>query len=620
MKSEHPNDTWIRASRRLLAKIVSELIFDEIICAASTLDGYELALDEGVIYTFRAKRHAYGMLKIETGSIYRRSGPTIENAWDPLRFIVDARTTLGVSSDTAAHLIRELISTISADCRWLDSADGRSSELLDAGFLELEGYQTGHPRLIANKGRLGFSADDLERYAPESRRPLKLLWIAVHSSIATYNAVTGLDAECLLRTELGDETIGRFSGVLERNGGALEDYILMPVHPWQWDFVVRRIFAEELYAGRIVLLGEGNDRYLPQQPIRTLGNVDDPGRYNVKLPLMIFNTSVWRGLPTARTLAAPSLTQWLLGVHAKDPFFSSETRVVFLGEVAVVGVLHSSLDKVVESPYQYRELLGVLWRQPVESALDPGERARTLASLLYVDQDGVSFMSAVVASSGLAPIEWLRRFMHSLMQPLLHLLYRYGMAFCPHGENIIVIFDGDNVPTRIAMKDFIDDTNMYNSPLSETAEFPADAKPYVLEVSGEDLCQHIQSPLFLGVLRYLGVLADQFLEVSECEFWSLVRDEVRGYQLKFPESVDRFEVFDLLAPRHKRLCTNRNRLHTDAYRDLVERTDSVEHGLVENPLHVCEAAVSANEIVSAVVGECARSMPKGSDSRRVLDN
>ena len=58
-------------------------------------------------------------------------------------------------------------------------------------------------------------------------------------------------------------------------------------------------------------MGELEGRYLPQQSIRTLADADHPERHHLKLALSILNTSVYRGLPRDRTLAAPALSAWL---------------------------------------------------------------------------------------------------------------------------------------------------------------------------------------------------------------------------------------------------------------------------------------------------------------------
>ncbi len=68
----------------------------------------------------------------------------------------------------------------------------------------------------------------------------------------------------------------------------------------------------------------------------------------------------------------------------------------------------------------------------------------------------------------------------------------------------------------------------------------------------------------------------------------MVRDEVLGYQKRFGELADRFELFDLLAPDLARLCLNRNRLLLDGYRDRPERPHAAAHGRVPNPLYQCD--------------------------------
>jgi len=87
-----------------------------------------------------------------------------------------------------------------------------------------------------------------------------------------------------------------------------DSYVWLPCHPWQLDHVVRTQGARELAAGEIVVLGEGPDEYLPTQSIRTMVNITQPLRYQVKLPLKILNTSVYRGIPEHCTLAAPMVT------------------------------------------------------------------------------------------------------------------------------------------------------------------------------------------------------------------------------------------------------------------------------------------------------------------------
>ncbi|MQA14764.1 MAG: IucA/IucC family siderophore biosynthesis protein [Pseudonocardiaceae bacterium] len=591
---------WTLAGRQLLEKALAELSYEQLLAPVATGDGgYRVDVGEGVAYTFRARRGAFGCWRIEPGSV-RRTGAASElsgselsgselsgserEAADPLRFLLDSQHALGLSGATAGHLARELTATLAADTRLLRGDAPTAAELADLGYAELEGHQTGHPWLIPSKGRIGFSATDAGRYTPEARRPLQLPWMAVHRSLAAYRGVEGLDAATLLDGELDGDTRARFTEALADRGVQPSEYHWLPVHPWQWDETVVPVFAAEVAAGLIVPLGDGPDRYLAQQSIRTFSNLDSPARRHVKLPLSILNTLVWRGLPTDKTVAAPAVTAWVLGLVERDEFLREQARPVLLGEVASVTINHPVLEALPGAPYQYRELLGAIWREPITAKLDPGERARTLAALLHVDREGRPFVAELVERSGLAPREWLHRLFAALLPPLLHFLYRYGVVFSPHGENTILVSDTGEVPARLGVKDFVDDVNVSEQPLPELADMPADVSAALLTEPPEMLCQFIQSGLFVGHFRYLAGLVESHLGVAEDEFWAMVRDEVIGYQKRFPELADRFQLFDLLAPDLARLCLNRNRLLLDGYADRPERPHAAVHGRVPNPL------------------------------------
>lgn len=590
---------WNRAAMRLLAKMISEFAYEEVIEPVplpGNSGSYALSLDDGGALHFRAGRGVYGSWRVDPETIreFTHEGAPARGGddgaggtpfHDPLHFLARARRLLGLDGPTLGHLIRELTTTLAADARLSHTALG-ASQLADLPYADLEGHQTGHPWLVANKGRLGFSAADAARFTPEARCATTLPWIAVSTRIAGYRGVEALATpEHLYAQELDPPVRASFAAVLRARGLAPEDYLYLPVHPWQWDEWVVPLFAPAIADGAIVPLHADDDLRLPQQSIRTFTNVGRPDRHTVKLPLSILNTLVWRGLPTERTLAAPAVTAWVQGLRDSDPFLRDTCGVILLGEVASVTVEHPLYDHLPETPYQFKEILGAIWREPLQPRLAPGERARTLASLLHTDAGGRAFTAELVARSGLTPAAWLTRLFAALLPPLLHFLYRYGTVFSPHGENAIVVFDEKDVPVRLAIKDFVDDVNVSSQPLPEQASMPQDVRSILLTEDPSFLTQFIHSGLFVGVFRYLSPLCEEQLDVPESEFWSLVRAEILRHHARFPELKERFEMFDMLTPRIERLCLNRNRLHLDGYRDRPQRPHAAVHGSVPNPLH-----------------------------------
>jgi len=196
-----PALVWRAAGRQLLAKTIGEFAYEELIepRAVPEEDGwYRLKVQaaapdgdpaapvaataggmygpaarkpepEGAVteYAFRARQGAYGCWFVEPGSV-RRAG---HQAVDPLVFLADAQGTLGLAGDTAGHLVREFAATLAADVRIASRATATAADLADLGYADLEGHQTGHPWIAFNKGRVGFSVSDTERFAPEGRLP-----------------------------------------------------------------------------------------------------------------------------------------------------------------------------------------------------------------------------------------------------------------------------------------------------------------------------------------------------------------------------------------------------------------------------------------------------------------
>ncbi|WP_222915274.1 IucA/IucC family siderophore biosynthesis protein [Natrinema sp. SYSU A 869] len=617
-------DRWNDAGRELLAKILREFTYEDILEPepvdddpsddgpdddAPSGDGqddgwttYEIDL-EGTRYRFDAVERSWDSIGVRVDSIERDAGDGFESADDPLQFVVDLEPTVEMDSITASHLVREYTNTLLADAHIdADGADGGDADeasditgdvgttgtetsVLDMSYAEIEGEMTGHPWLTFNKGRVGWGYDDYRDYAPERAEQIRLSWCAVSREAAEFVSVAGLEHEALLESELGDY-YAEFRAELEGRGLEPDNYLFVPVHDWQWENAIVPLFGKQLATDDIVPLGAGPDEYLPMQSVRTFVNADEPTKHNVKLPMQIINTLVWRGLPGERTEAAPLVTEYVKDVRDSDPFLRDECEVVLPGEIAGVNFDHPTFDSLEAPAYQYNELLGCVWRESVTDLIDDGERAMTLSSLLHVE-DGEPVISKLVERSDLSLSAWLDELFETMLPPLLHYLYRYGTAFSPHGENTILVLEDDR-PSRLAVKDFVDDVNVAEAPLEELQGLPEELEDVLLSVPPEELRLFVVYGLFVGVYRYLADLLARHHDYSEDEFWGQVRTAIKDYHDRFPELEERFELFDLLEPTFPKLTLNRNRMIDIGYGDRPERPHAIEHGTVSNPLSEVE--------------------------------
>lgn len=579
-------DSWATVNRNLVAKTLTEFTYEGIIDPEITEDGQLTCTLEGGVLTGRARYRVLGWWRVEPASLrwtprHPAPAPDPDGALPAATDLLAAMLTAhGVTADRVAALVSEISATLVSDA-WQDACGRPSPALLDLPQSDIDSQLRGHPWIVANKGRIGFGVDDMLAYAPESGRTVRLLWLAAAPDMAD---MRGLDHHDVVREQVGDEEFARLQENAAQGGLDPDSCVYLPVHPWQWTNRIVPLHAGELANGALVPLGQGSARYQPQLAIRTLTDADHPHRRYLKLPLSILNTSVYRGLPRERALAAPALTDWLAGLAHTDEFLQ-ETGVVLLGEVASVSVAHPTYEALPGVPYQHTEMLGAIWREPVDQHLQPGEQAMSLAALLHVDASGDPLVRTMVERSGQDPRGWLEHLHRAVLPPLLHILYRYGAMFSPHGQNCLLIHR-DGVPTRLVVKDFVDDLALSAEPLPEHAGLTPQVHSALADVTipPSSLVKYLHNGLMIGVYRYLAEIADDALGIDEFTFWSAVRAEVGRYQDRFRELKDRFDQFDLQRPHIPKLCLNRLRLFERGYADDPERPVISAAGEIWNPL------------------------------------
>ncbi|WP_328999142.1 IucA/IucC family protein [Kribbella sp. NBC_00709] len=562
-------DLWTQCSSQLLAKLISQF------CTEGLLEPVDSRLDLGTAsYTFEATRGGFGSWRVDAESIRRTATGILgndesERATDPIQFFVEAADVLDLGGSTIAGYVAELTSTLAADVRMASTAL-QPEELLNLHHSRLEGYLTGHPLLVANKGRLGFSASDSARYAPEARTPVRLIWLAVRRGLAEFRGTPDLSEHAVVERELDPPVIESFRAKLDDP----DAYVWLPCHPWQLNHVIRTQWARELATGEIVILGESLDDYLPTQSIRTMVNISNPTRYQVKLPLKILNTSVYRGIPPHCTLAAPMLTQWLRGLWSRDQVFT-DLGTELLGEVASVTVPHPQLSTTPTIPYQWTETLGTIWRDPIDPRLGEAETVWPLAAVLHP-----GLAEEMIARSGTDPQTWLSHLLSTLLRPLLHLLHHYGITVNPHGENLAIICNPSGLPTRLVIKDLVDDINVSTTPIVARGIEPDSHARVLPRKPWPILRQYVVDALLLGVLNPLAAKS----LIPEEIFWGIALAEVHRYTQNHPEYTDRLAATALTAETFLRYPLNGYRL-TLGYTDLHTRPPIPVTGTIPNPLH-----------------------------------
>ena len=573
---------WRLAGQRLIEMAIAEFLYEEIIQVTHLKDNrYQLTLDDQT-YTFKAQNYLLGHWQIEEGSVRELSVVEDLPAWNLHTFIRAFSNQTEVKPFTKAYLIKEMNNTWLAEAHLFDESRLSSEAALTASHHEIEGMLRGHPWLIMSKGRMGFGYDDYLSAAPELSPTVKVLWLAVHRDLAEFRSTEEWQAGRLYQYELSAEELANFEQKLHERGCSCRDYFLIPVHAWQWHQWLVPTYANEIVDRRIIELGVGQDDYVPMQSIRTLCNISQPERHYVKLPVSIFNTAVYRGLPSKRNLAAPAVTAWLKQIQSQDPDLK-QSGVAFLGEVATLTIHQPCFDQIEGAPYQFKELFGCLWRESVDPVIGTGEQALSQAALLHRDINGQSILAVLIQASGLSPLQWLKRFAEVSVTPLLMCLYKYGLAFSPHGENTMLIH-ANGVPQKMVLKDFIDDINLVDEDFPELASLPIEGQ-ILLRHPAHELSHFIFTGLFMVHYRYIcNVFLQDYPEHSEVEFWQTISSVIDAFHQAHPELAERIEKFAMFRAEFEKICLNRVRLFTTSYNDEAERPVPVFLDPIANPV------------------------------------
>ena len=573
---------WRLAGQRLIEMAIAEFLYEEIIQVTHLKDNrYQLTLDDQT-YTFKAQNYLLGHWQIEEGSVRELSVAEDLPAWNLHTFIRAFSNQTEVKPFTKAYLIKEMNNTWLAEAHLFDESRLSSEAALTASHHEIEGMLRGHPWLIMSKGRMGFGYDDYLSAAPELSPTVKVLWLAVHRDLAEFRSTEEWQAGTLYQYELDAEELDSFEQQLHERGCSCRDYFLIPVHAWQWHQWLVPTYANEIVDQRIIELGVGQDDYVPMQSIRTLCNISQPERHYVKLPVSIFNTAVYRGLPSKRNLAAPAVTAWLKQIQSQDSDLK-QSGVAFLGEVATLTIHQPCFDQIEGAPYQFKELFGCLWRESVDPVIGTGEQALSQAALLHRDINGQSILAVLIQASGLSPLQWLKRFAEVSVTPLLICLYKYGLAFSPHGENTMLIH-ANGVPQKMVLKDFIDDVNLVDEDFPELASLPIEGQ-ILLRHPAHELSHFIFTGLFMVHYRYIcNVFLQDYPEHSEVEFWQTISSVIDAFHQAHPELAERIEKFAMFRAEFEKICLNRVRLFTTSYNDEAERPVPVFLDPIANPV------------------------------------
>ncbi len=582
MNVDHLNpDTLARAQRHLVAKAIAEFSHERLL---EPEPGYRLTSPDGrSTYSFRAQRLALEHWAIDEGSLERHVDG-VPAVLDVQAFVVEFAERLGIPDALLPTYLEELASTLASATWKVHHRAIPSADLATADYQDVEAAMTeGHPAFVANNGRIGYGLDDYTAYAPETGAALRLVWVAARREHARLSLAHDRTEEQHYAAELGEATRARFTERLAGLGLDPDDYLYLPLHPWQWTNKVAITFAPDLARRDLVLLGEGSDLHRAQQSIRTFFNVCVPERSYTKTAVAIQNMGFLRGLSPGYMGPTPAINDWVASVVEADPTLQACGFGV-LREHAAIGYTGDAFHGLAEthgvrSPQQ--KMLAALWRESPIPRVADGERLATMAALLHRDADGAPLAGELIERSGLSATSWLRSFLHAYLRPVAHCLLAHDLAFMPHGENVVLVLR-DGAPVRALMKDIGEEVAVMN----DRTPLPPEVERIRIKVSDDVKALALHTDVFDGFLRHLAAILDTDGVLPEASFWTEVARCLAQHEEQHPELSDAIASYDLFRAEFDHSCLNRLQLrNTLEMVDLSDQAASLMYaGELANPI------------------------------------
>ncbi|GAA5630024.1 2-[(L-alanin-3-ylcarbamoyl)methyl]-3-(2-aminoethylcarbamoyl)-2-hydroxypropanoate synthase [Acinetobacter calcoaceticus] len=572
--------------QRVIKQLLQALIFEEIIAADHDGENFIVQVQDrqqqAVQYIAKGQRqYSYKLVRLVRDQDVLRQDT--EGNLQPARLnqVIDEILRSIADATKVEDFIFELKRTYIHDLQSQVCFENYALPAIQYPYDILESYlMDGHPYHPCYKSRVGFSLQDNVRYGVEFAQPMALVWLAVHQKLVAENHSSHIETEAFFKEQLNAQDLIQFQQQLDKQTQNAAEYVWIPVHPWQWENHLISIFAEEIADQDIIHLGHSQDRYLAQQSLRTVTNLQHPEKPYIKLSMSLTNTSSSRVLAKHTVMNGPIITDWLQRLIDQSET-AQQLDFAVLREVYGLSVDFTRLP--ASHAQQTYGTIGCLWRESVHQYLREGEDAIPLNGVSHIQKDGQALIAPWLQHYGVE--QWTRQLLKVVITPLIHLLFAEGIATESHGQNIILVHQ-QGWPTRVLLKDFHDGVRYSPAHLAhpelapELDQLPPEhaktnSMSFILTDDLDGIRDFSCACLFFVALTDIAIFLNQTYSVAEQDFWQWAAEVIQEYQQQHPEHHQRYQIFDVFAEKLRIESLTKRRLFGDG---------RIQIKFVDNPL------------------------------------
>ena len=344
--------------------------------------------------------------------------------------------------------IAATISAVKTDGFWPWLAGG-GPDVDPSLFLEQWGA-VGHPYHPAHKTKLGLRPREVVAWSPEFEGRVRVRLAALVRERVHVETMPGIGSvEERLERDF-PEWLGAWRAQLRAGGRDPGGFVPVPVHPWQADNVLPKLFADAIDSGDLTLLDGPELECAPTMSFRTVAPVGRANLPHIKLPVAIRLTSAMRTISPRTFEMGPRVSRLLQDILAEDSAF--DDRFVIVPEE--VGIHYQG-----EGGDETGKHLGALIR-PNPAQLTAADEIAVPARALSLPSPvaHVPLFAEIARAAGATSPKDLQRAFRAYAETLLggatRLYLVYGIGFEAHPQNVLAVFDVGGRLRRVMVRDF----------------------------------------------------------------------------------------------------------------------------------------------------------------------
>ncbi len=303
----------------------------------------------------------------------------------------------------------------------------------------------GHHRHPTPKSRQGIAVRNRTKYAPELRGSFPFHYFRADPSLVSAGSARDRSATAWVKESLREDPEVTSSFLTEH---VESDDVLLPVHPWQADYLLDQPHVKRHLGDGLAYLGAVGREFYPTTSVRTLYSADAPFMVKSSLNVKITNS--------VRTNKRPELDRGVAVAELLDTEFGDELYEAFPDFDIVRDPAFLALDIGDE---RESGLETVLRANPFRGEL--AERSTPVVALCQDAIAGQSRLGRLVTTiteregreTEAVSEDWFGQYIEIGIRPVLWLYLERGVGVEAHQQNSVLTLDEDGYPSEFRYRD-----------------------------------------------------------------------------------------------------------------------------------------------------------------------